>query len=64
MAIFALYPDIHARVRAEADAVWPGAPSNPTARLSSSYKEDFPRLVSPTPTRLIQPNKNKTKTRS
>jgi hypothetical protein len=42
MAIFALYPDIHARVREEADNVWP----NPTAERKSTYKADFPRLVS------------------
>ena len=42
IAIFALYPDIHARVRSEADAVWPDS----TSRQSSTYKSDFPRLVS------------------
>ncbi|KAF8606504.1 cytochrome P450 [Ceratobasidium sp. AG-I] len=40
MAIFALYPDIHARVRSEADAVWPDS----TSRQSSIYKSDFPRM--------------------
>jgi hypothetical protein len=44
-AIFALYPDIHARVREEADSVWPGAHADPTKRKHSIYKDDFQRLV-------------------
>ncbi|KAG9104060.1 hypothetical protein FRC06_005760 [Ceratobasidium sp. 370] len=40
MAIFALYPDIHARVREEADGIWP----DPTAHQTSTYKSDFARL--------------------
>ncbi|CAE6408629.1 unnamed protein product [Rhizoctonia solani] len=44
-AIFALYPDIHARVREEADNVWPGAHINPTKRKHSAYKDDFQRLI-------------------
>ncbi|KAG9122340.1 hypothetical protein FRC07_001338 [Ceratobasidium sp. 392] len=40
VAILALYPDIHARVRAEADNIWP----NPTAYENSAYKSDFARL--------------------
>jgi hypothetical protein len=45
MAILALYPDIHARIREEADSIWPHAHTDPSARSASSYKEDFPRLV-------------------
>ncbi|KAG8712644.1 hypothetical protein FRC08_014272, partial [Ceratobasidium sp. 394] len=40
MAIFALYPDIHARVREEADSIW----SDPTAHQTSTYKSDFAQL--------------------
>ncbi|QRV75287.1 cytochrome P450 family protein [Ceratobasidium sp. AG-Ba] len=40
MAIFALYPDIHAAVREEADKVWP----DPAAHKSSTYRSDFVRL--------------------
>lgn len=43
--ILALYPNIHARIREEADALWPGAHLNPVVRNSSAYKEDFHRLV-------------------
>ncbi|KAG8701782.1 hypothetical protein FRC09_005146 [Ceratobasidium sp. 395] len=40
MAILALYPDIHARVREEADNIWP----DPAAYQASTYKSDFTRL--------------------
>ncbi|KAB5593998.1 Cytochrome P450 family protein [Ceratobasidium theobromae] len=43
--ILALYPNIHARIREEADALWPGAHLNPVVRNSSAYKEDFHRLT-------------------
>jgi hypothetical protein len=46
MALLVLYPDIHARIRKEADTIWPRAHLDPSVRSASSYKADFSRLVS------------------